>query len=252
MSRRTWIIGVSAVVALLVVGGGAFWYWFLRDDAPAEVSLDAAVEAISTSEAGGDSASGTPGASDADTGARTGTAPLDGQWALASEGDSFVGYRVNEELASIGFTTAVGRTRSVTVDVTIADGVLQSAKVEADMTRLQSDSAMRDRALSNQALETSRFPTATFELTSPVELPDGLANGEAMTLSITGNLTLHGVTREITVPVEAQFVDNYLVAVGSIDIVFADYDIQPPRAASVVSVEDHGVMELQLTLSRAS
>ncbi len=252
MSRRTWIIGVSAVVALLVVGGGAFWYWFLRDDAPEEVSLDAAVEAISTSEAGGDSASGTPGASDADTGARTGTAPLDGQWALASEGDSFVGYRVNEELASIGFTTAVGRTRGVTADVTIADGVLESATVEADMTQLQSDSAMRDRALGNQALETNRFPTATFELSSPVELPDGLANGEAVSLSVTGNLTLHGVTREVTVPIEARLVDNYLVAVGSIEIVFADFDIERPRAASVVSVEDHGVMELQLTLTRAS
>jgi len=246
VSGRTKLIGALVVIVALVgVVGGAFWYFFIRDDAPAEVSLDAAIDALATREAANDST--TPGAE-----ARTGQEGLDGQWALASEGDSFVGYRVNEELASIGFTTAVGRTRSVTVDVTIADGVLQSAKVEADMTRLQSDSAMRDRALSNQALETSRFPTATFELTSPVELPDGLANGEAMTLSITGNLTLHGVTREITVPVEAQFVDNYLVAVGSIDIVFADYDIQPPRAASVVSVEDHGVMELQLTLSRAS
>src|SRR5690606_7941627 len=114
------------------------------------------------------------------------------------------------------------------------------------------DSAMRDRALGNQALETNRFPTATFELSSPVELPDGLANGEAVSLSVTGNLTLHGVTREVTVPIEARLVDNYLVAVGSIEIVFADFDIERPRAASVVSVEDHGVMELQLTLTRAS
>jgi hypothetical protein len=39
--------------------------------------------------------------------------------------------------------------------------------------------------------------------------------------------------------------------VGSLEIVFADYAIEQPRGAAVVPIEDHGIMELQLILSRS-
>jgi hypothetical protein len=38
---------------------------------------------------------------------------------------------------------------------------------------------------------------------------------------------------------------------GSIEIVFADYQIDPPSSFAVLSVDDHGVMELQLFLGRS-
>jgi hypothetical protein len=46
-------------------------------------------------------------------------------------------------------------------------------------------------------------------------------------------------------------VNGQVVVVGSTEIVFADYQIAQPTAASVLSVEDHGVIELQLVFSRA-
>jgi polyisoprenoid-binding protein YceI len=251
MSTRTKLLGGAAlaVVALLAAGGGLFWYLVLRDDAPAAVSLSSAVDALAT-------ATATPAAGDdpAPAGepasARTADG-LDGTWTVDTGQDSFVGYRVGEELVGVGVTTAVGRTGAVSGEVTVEGNTVTSAVVEADLTQLRSDNSLRDGQLRSQGIESGRFPTSTFELTAPIELPGEAATGAPFSVTLVGNLTLHGVTREVAVPAEAQLVGDTLVVVGSLEILFADYDIQRPRAARVVSIEDHGIMELQLFLVRA-
>jgi hypothetical protein len=41
-----------------------------------------------------------------------------------------------------------------------------------------------------------------------------------------------------------------VTVVGTFDIVFADYGVEVPSAPIVLSVEDHGVVEIQLFLTR--
>jgi polyisoprenoid-binding protein YceI len=66
-----------------------------------------------------------------------------------------------------------------------------------------------------------------------------------------GKLTLHGVTKDVSIPAQAQLKSGLLVVVGSIDIKFSDYSISKPNGASVVSIDDHGTMELQLFLKKS-
>jgi polyisoprenoid-binding protein YceI len=249
--------GVAALLFVAALGGGA-WYFFIRDDAPPAVSLSGALDELDersatptgTATTGATStptAEPTSEASPTDVTASEGVG-LDGAWSIDPSLESFVGYRVQEELASIGATTAVGRTPAVEAALTIEDGVLTAASVDADLTQLESDQSRRDNALRNQGLETAQFPTATFVLTEPLTLPEGLEAGEAVQLTLVGELTLHGVTQPVEVPVEAQLADGVIAAIGSLEIQFADYNMDTPRAASVLSVEDHGVMEMQLFL----
>jgi hypothetical protein len=42
------------------------------------------------------------------------------------------------------------------------------------------------------------------------------------------------------------------VVVGSTEILFADYNISQPRGMSVVSIENKGIMELQLVFGKAA
>ncbi len=65
----------------------------------------------------------------------------------------------------------------------------------------------------------------------------------------TGDLTIHGVTRSVTVPIEGQLVGDTVVVVGRLEILFADYDIEKPSAGIVLSVDDLGEMEFQLFLT---
>ena len=123
---------------------------------------------------------------------------------------------------------------------TIDGTTVTAVTIEADMTAITTNESRRDDKVQS-ALETGEFPTATFVLTEPIELGDAAASGETVSVTATGELTIHGVTTPVTIPLEAQLVDDNIVVVGSLDIVFADYGVSVPSAPVVVSAEDEGV-----------
>jgi polyisoprenoid-binding protein YceI len=255
-SRRGPILAILAVVVLAVAAGG-LWYLFLRPAGPAPVSLSSAAPTLAPpSEASG-------GAGAASTEAPAGTAApggggIAGTWtvdpSVGSFSDfsgSFVGYRVRETLANIGATEAVGRTPDVTGTITVEGTTIAAAEFTADLSTLESDDNRRDGQLRQQALETSQLPTATFTLTAPVELGSEPADGATVDVTATGDLTLHGVTKSVEVTLQARVSGGVVTIAGSLPIVFADFGIQKPESMMVLSVEDNGVMELQLQLTRA-
>ena len=65
-----------------------------------------------------------------------------------------------------------------------------------------------------------------------------------------GTLTIKGVTNEVQIDLAATLIGEIVTVVGTFDIVFADYGVEAPSAPIVVSVEDHGVVEIQLFLTR--
>jgi polyisoprenoid-binding protein YceI len=83
-------------------------------------------------------------------------------------------------------------------------------------------------------------------LTQPIELGDAAASGEPVQVIAIGDLTIHGTTNPVEIPLEAQLVDGVVVVVGTVEVVFADYGVSVPDAPIVVSAEDHGIIELQL------
>ena len=58
------------------------------------------------------------------------------------------------------------------------------------------------------------------------------------------------MTRTVTLPIEAHLSGDVVTVTGSIEIAFADYAIEEPTSFLVLSIEDHGVMELQLHFRR--
>ena len=162
---------------------------------------------------------------------------------------SFAGFRVDEVLSTIGDFTAVGRTAAVSGSIELSDTALVAATVDVEMDTLRTDNSFRDGRI-YQALNTTEFPLATFVLTEPVALPAGMADGEAFSGSAVGDLTIKGVTNQVTFDLQAQLVGDRIVAVGSSGVVFSNYGVTAPTAPVVVSVEDHGTMEFQLLLTR--
>lgn len=241
--------------AVLVLGAGVLVRERLLDDAPGAVDITSALEAAaqqpaSAATAAAQGALATASATPAVAGGTAaGTSALAGTWTLAP-GASFLGYRVNEELANVGIKTAVGRTSAVTGTLTFDGAAVTAVQVTADTRQLRSDETRRDRALEMQALETARYPSASFVLTAPIRLERVPAEGATVRAIATGDLTLHGVTRRVELPIEGQLQGGRAVIVGSLDVRFADFGIAQPRAAIVLSVEDHAVIELQLVFAR--
>jgi polyisoprenoid-binding protein YceI len=239
---------LAAAVVLVVALGAAGWWFFIRDDAPEAANIEDASQTLEEEAAGNGEATG--GTTDA---------ALDGTWDVDASIGSFddfsgtyAGYRMEEELAGIGATTAVGRTPDVTGNITIAGDQVTGGSFAVDMTTLKSDRDMRDNAIRSRGLETEAFPTATFELTEPVALPGGIATADAsIPFAATGELTIHGVTKAVTLDFDAETSDGTIAIVGSAPIVLADYQIDTPTSAIALSVSDSGTLEFQLFLTRA-
>ena len=249
----SWIRVGLAGLLLAIVAAGAFgiWYLFLRPAPPPAASLPSISATPRTSPGILAAAPSRPSAS-------TAAGALDGTWqidpAIGSFDDfsgSFVGYRVQEELASIGAQEAVGRTPDVTGSLAIAGTTITAVEATADLTTLQSDDDRRDGQLRRQGIETGTFPTATFRLTAPIELGTLPAEGETVSVTATGELTLHGETRPVEVPLQARVSGGVISVTGSIPIAFADYGIERPRSMLVLSIADEGTMEFQLHFTPA-
>ena len=263
--RRLLKWGLSAVVVVLVAAGAFIW-WFFRDDAPDAVSIGDAVAQVESADTVAAEVTPTVVSSTAATEANaaapisgaaesgvTGTWSVDtsiGEFSYEDSTGTFVGFRVEEELTGIGSTTAVGRTPEVTGTLVIAGTTVSDVTIEADMTAITTNEGRRDDKVQS-ALGTDEFPAATFVLTEPIELGTAVESGESVSVPATGELTIHGVTTPVTIPLDAQVVGENIVVVGSLDVVFADYGVNVPSAPVVVSAEDEGVIELQLFFSQA-
>lgn len=250
MSTARKLIVAAVVVVVLAVGAGI--WWFLRDDAPAEADLETAVSAVQD-DSGSDDAASVDAGPDGSVGLDgdiAGAWTVDnetGEFTYESATGTFAGFRIEEELAGVGSTTAVGRTDEVSGGITIDGTTLTEATFEVDLTGITTETSRRDDQV-QRALDTDEFPTATFTLADPVDLGDAAAAGDPITVTATGDLTIHGVTRSVVLDVEAQLVDGTIVLVASTELTFSDFDVSVPSSPAVLSVDDHGILEVQILL----
>lgn len=260
MSRTVKLLGSAVIVVLVAVGGLAWWLGYFSD-APEEATVAAAAEAAqeaaeatTTTEVESEDPAVDTTASDSTTTSEAATVAadgIDGTWTVVpNETATFVGYRINEVLSTIGEFEVVGRTPDVTGTLTAQGSTIQSVDVTADMTTLSTDNSGRDGQMRRQALETSDFPSATFVLTEPIELGEIPAEGLPISTTAIGELTVHGVTQSVEFPLDAQLQSGSIVVAGQLEILLADYEISQPSAPVVASVEDHAILELSLIFSR--
>ena len=223
-SKVRWMIG--AAVAAPVAGIAAAYLVFFTPDSPPRLRLSAQAPQP------------------------TYAVPT-GEWSVGQ--GSVAGYRVREKLLSLPAPNdAVGRTNAITGDFRLTgDGgtlrVERGMRITVDVSTLKSDQDRRDEHMHTMAIESDRFPTATFVSTSDVTVP--AAAGRATT-QVQGDLTLHGVTRPVIVAVQAQQTAGRIEVVGSLTLTWDQFDMKQPNM-SYVSVESDPTLEFQLFFDHA-
>jgi len=229
MKKRTAIALITAG-AVLVVGGVAAFAGpvFYRD------VIVGAPDPTPTVAAG------------ATAGASVDPTDVQGDWQV-SDG-SYAGYRVDEVLNGTAVTVD-GRTDEVTGTVTIDEASVTAATFTVDVDSIATDQGSRDSYFRNTAMQTFRYPTATFTLTEPVAAASTPQVGVKQTVTATGELTLHGQTQSVSVPMDVVFTGEKAQVAGSIPITFADYGVEAPNLG-FVKVEDHGFVEFSLVLTK--
>lgn len=249
MSRPRVLITAAAVVLAVVAGAYVAYDQVLSGDSVAPLTLpSASPEGAATSSA---PAPSVDSSADPGTGA---DGDLAGTWTVAA--DSQAGYRVRERLASLSAESdAVGRTSDVTGSITLeSDGTtttLAEGTLTVDTTTIRSDEDRRDNRLRTEGLETDAYPTATFTVTQPVEIPASAIEGTATDVTLVGDLELHGVTKSVSIPAQARLVDGTIQVAGSITFALADFDIVAPNVGGfILSIADEGTLEFAVNFTR--
>ena len=239
-----WLLTALAASTAVVAAGFAFVYFeVFATSSPPPLTL---TPQPSTSAAAAQSAAATQ-ASVAVTG-------LAGTWSVAN--GSVAGYRVREQLAFLSSPSdAVGRTSSVTGTATLTNAAgnltVTATSFTVDVSTLTSDRSMRDERIRTIGLESDRYPTASFVLTSPITLPASASTGQQFHVSAVGRLTIHGATKTETIPLDAQLSGSQIQVVGSITFPWGDFGMQAPSVGGFVHVTDQATMEFRLNLQRA-
>ena len=107
---------------------------------------------------------------------------------------AFIHFRIQH----LGYSWLTGRfnTFSGSFEYDENNPAKASVQVEIDVASIDSNHAERDKHLrGDDFLDVDKYPKATFESTSFTENKDGTA-------VLKGNLTLHGVTKPVTIDVE--------------------------------------------------
>lgn len=232
MKKSTKIIIAVLVVVALAVGGFLIWFYVVKEDAPSKLQTSDVTKALCVA---GDAA--TPLGGDAS-----------GTWDITT--DSTLGYRVKEVLAGLD-TVGAGRTHDVTGSLVIDGTTVISADFTADMTTVVSGDGRRDAQFRDRIMAVDKFPTATFQLTEPIELGTIPAEGEEITVKATGDLTLRGKTLPVTFDLTAATKCGRIGVLGSTTIVFFDYLIPNP-SNGFAETGDDGTLEFVLVFDKAA
>jgi polyisoprenoid-binding protein YceI len=152
--------------------------------------------------------------------------------------------------------TVVGKTSQVAGKIQVhKDDPSKSAvgPIKVDLSGLATDNPLRNRTLQGRILETGDASNqfAVFTPKSISGLPESVTVGQPFSFNITGDLTVHGVTRsatfDTTVTLES---DSKLSGQAQTTVQYKDFNINIPDVPSVTGVSD--TVKLALTFTAHS
>lgn len=123
-----------------------------------------------------------------------------------------------------------------------------SVTITVDMGSLDTGNSLRNKEMKELYLHTPKFPTATFKSTA-VSGPASIAIGQLADINVTGDFTLHGATKRMTIPVHvALLADGRIHATTNFKVHMPDFGISVPHNI-LVTVEDMVPVRLEIWAS---
>jgi len=152
--------------------------------------------------------------------------------------------------------TVEGKTDRVTGSVAVDPADLAAGchvEVRVDLASLDTGIGKRNQHMRENHLETDRFPEAVFLADSLSEAPAALAPDTPAAFTLIGDFSLHGVTKQIAVPVTVVLsADGRALAVSAAFAVkLADYSIARPQFL-VMKLDELQRVNVALTAQRRS
>ncbi|HLW49217.1 MAG TPA: YceI family protein [bacterium] len=118
--------------------------------------------------------------------------------------------------------------------------------ITINVNQLTSDSGHRDREIRSGWLESDKYPTAVFTATSIEGLPKAAAAGQTIHVRITGNLTVHNVTKPAVFTGTLRYGGDTLTGNVESTVLMTDFGFDPP-SIMMLKTENKVTLDFQFT-----
>jgi polyisoprenoid-binding protein YceI len=220
-------LGIVAVVLAALGVAAIVGISLLRSD---DANLATEAPAIPTAAAAGATASTTVSAAASTPASGAAAQSANVHRFVIDPAQSSAKYVVQETLRGLD-TTAVGQTSTIEGSIFLTPQGLatgQKSTFKVDLRTLKSDENLRDNFIRMNTLQANQFPFAEFTIDSVTGFPTSYTPGQEVSLTLTGSMTIKGVTKPMTFQVKARQADDFLTATADAAFKMTDFGITPP------------------------
>jgi polyisoprenoid-binding protein YceI len=158
-------------------------------------------------------------------------------------GQSKVTYQVGETFLNQNnrFNLAVGVTTQVTGTITgdvNNPSAVTLGTFQVDISQFKSDSSRRDSYIQQNGLQSSKYPIAKFVPTKIESLPTTYTEGQAVTILVTGDLTVKTTTQPVTWNVTTQLANGVITGEATTEILMSNFNVGPISLLGMLNTED--------------
>lgn len=149
--------------------------------------------------------------------------------------------------------TVVGATNQVAGQMAVDFNnpqATQLGEIVVNARTLVTDNEFRNRAISNQILDTNQYEFITFQPTELIGLPAGVAIGDSIDFQVAGQLTIRDVTQPVTFAVNLNLIsETQLTGSAQATVMRADFGLVIPQVRGVANVDEAVVLTLTFVVA---
>ena len=167
-------------------------------------------------------------------------------------GGSRASYHIEERLGGLSRTT-VGTTTVLAGEIAVNLVDLAASRVGeivVNVEMFQSDSALRDKRIRHDFLESGHWPFVRFRPSVVEGFDTEFADGAVYEIAITGELTVKETTRTETFTGTVTVTPDALSAAMSATVLSSHYDVGPINIARLVHTSDEVILAFELIADR--
>jgi polyisoprenoid-binding protein YceI len=113
-----------------------------------------------------------------------------------------------------------------------------SARIVVSAAAMRTGNRRRDRTLREKVLETARYPEIVFELRQFTGDLSRFRPGQTFPVQVVGDLTVHGKTAPVQLPVDVSVFPKAVILTGSFPVHWKAYGLEDPSFPVVARVKE--------------
>jgi polyisoprenoid-binding protein YceI len=160
-------------------------------------------------------------------------------YSIAADGKNMASFRIEDAVETIDGSTVK---MSGTIVADPANPAASSVEISADLSAIDTGIKLRDNHIRDEFVETRKFPRATFKSVSVALPATPLAANQPADVTVTGDFTMHGVTKRITTPVRIVLIPeseitrstrgagDWIHATATFPLTLSDFGVKVPTS----------------------